>query len=104
MTSDLTITTDPAEVGIDGARLERLDRRLARWVDEGRLPGFLVTVARHGKLVHVGRAGLRHGEDGVPIEDDPRWRIFSMTKPVTSVAAMLLYEEGAFQLGDPISH
>ena len=103
MTSDLTITTDPAEVGIDGARLQRLDRRLARWVDEGRLPGFLVTVARHGRLVHVGRQGMRDVENGRPVEDDTRWRIFSMTKPVTSVAAMMLYEEGAFQLGDPIA-
>jgi CubicO group peptidase (beta-lactamase class C family) len=103
VTSDLTITTDPAEVGLDATRLGRLDRRLARWVDDGQLPGFLVTVARHGKLVHVGRAGSRNVENGAPIEDDTRWRIFSMTKPVTSVAAMLLYEEGAFQLGDPIS-
>ena len=55
MGSDLTISTDPAEVGIDAARLQRLDRRLARWVDDGQLPGFLVTVARHGHLVHVGQ-------------------------------------------------
>ena len=49
MASDLKVTTDPAEVGIDAARLERLDRRLARWVDDGQLPGFLVTVARRGQ-------------------------------------------------------
>ena len=103
MTSDLTVDTDPAEVGLDAARLERLDRRLARWVDDGQLPGFLVTVARHGHLVHVGRHGLRDVENGLPVEDDTRWRIFSMTKPVTSVAAMMLYEEGAFELNDPIS-
>jgi CubicO group peptidase (beta-lactamase class C family) len=103
VTTELKLEADPAEVGFDAGRLQRLDRRLARWVDEGRLPGFLVTVARHGKLVHVGRAGSRDVETGAPIEDDTRWRIFSMTKPVTSVAAMLLYEEGAFQLGDPIA-
>jgi CubicO group peptidase (beta-lactamase class C family) len=101
--SDLRIGTDPAEVGVDGARLQRLDRRLARWVDDGQLPGFLVTVARHGELVHVGRYGLRNVEDGLPVEEDTRWRIYSMTKPVTSVAAMMLYEEGAFELSDPIS-
>ena len=56
-----------------------------------------------GKLVHVGRHGLRDVEDGLPVEDDTRWRIFSMTKPVTSVAAMMLYEEGAFELNDPIA-
>ncbi|MBW8766849.1 MAG: serine hydrolase, partial [Geodermatophilales bacterium] len=48
MGSDLQVTTDPAEVGFDAARLDRIDRRLARWVDAGQLPGFLVTVARHG--------------------------------------------------------
>ena len=91
-------STDPAEVGFDAGRLERLDRRLARWVDDGQLPGFLVTVARHGKLVHVGRSGFRNVEAGLPVEDETRWRIFSMTKPITSVAAMMLYEEGAYEL------
>ncbi len=103
MTSALTLDTDPAEVGLDGARLQRLDRRLARWVDDGQLPGFLVTVSRHGRLAHVGRYGLRDVERGLPVEEDTRWRIFSMTKPVTSVAAMVLYEEGALELTDPIT-
>src|SRR3954464_13858351 len=101
--TDLSITTDPAEVGLDADRLQRLDRRLARWGDEGELPGFRVTVARHGRLVHVGRYGHRDVEAGLPVTDDTRWRIYSMTKPVTSVAAMSLYEEGAFELGHPTS-
>jgi CubicO group peptidase (beta-lactamase class C family) len=101
--TELRVDTDPAEVGIDAGRLRRLDRRLARWVDEGRLPGHLVTVARHGRLVHVGRYGSRDVERGLPVEDDTRWRIYSMTKPVTSVAAMMLHEEGAFELSDPIA-
>ena len=58
----------PAEVGLDAARLQRLDRRLARWVDDGQLPGFLVTVSRHGKLVHVGRYGARNVEEGLPVD------------------------------------
>ncbi|WP_369255840.1 serine hydrolase domain-containing protein [Geodermatophilus amargosae] len=103
MASGLTPETDAAEVGLDAGRLERLDRRLARWVDDGQLPGFLVTVSRHGRLAHVGRAGSRDVENGLPVEEDTRWRIFSMTKPVTSVAAMMLYEEGAFELTDPIA-
>ncbi|MGK5111514.1 serine hydrolase domain-containing protein [Geodermatophilus sp. CPCC 205506] len=103
MTTALQVDTDPAEVGFDPARLTRIDRRLARWVDEGRLPGFLVTVARHGRLVHVGRYGYRNVEEGLPVETDTRWRIYSMTKPITSVAAMMLYEEGAFELTDPIA-
>ncbi|WP_308123588.1 serine hydrolase domain-containing protein [Modestobacter marinus] len=101
--SDLVVTTDPAEVGLDGGRLARLDRRLARWVDEGQLPGLLVTVARHGRLVHVGTYGHRDVEARLPVTPETRWRIYSMTKPVTSVAAMSLYEEGAFELNDPIS-
>jgi CubicO group peptidase (beta-lactamase class C family) len=103
VTTGLTRDTDPAEVGLDGARLQRLDRRLQRWVDDGQLPGFLVTVSRHGRLAHVGRYGMRDVEHGRPVEEDTRWRIYSMTKPVTSVAAMALYEEGALDLGDPIS-
>ncbi|WP_409330127.1 serine hydrolase domain-containing protein [Trujillonella humicola] len=101
--TELTVDADPAEVGLDAARLSRLDHRLARFVDEGRLPGFLVTVARHGRLAHVGRSGRRDVERGLPVTDGTRWRIYSMTKPITSVAAMSLYEEGAFQLTDPIS-
>src|SRR4051794_6597584 len=101
--SELEVTTDPAEVGFDAGRLARVDRRLARWVDDAQLPGFLVTVARHGRLVHVGTYGHRDVEGGLPVTADTRWRIYSMTKPVTSVAAMSLYEEGAFELTDPIS-
>ena len=103
MAHDLTVDTDPAELGLDAGRLQRVDRRLARWVDDGQLPGFLVTVARHGRLAHVGTRGCRHVEDGLPVTPDTRWRIYSMTKPVTSVAAMSLYEEGAFALTDPIA-
>src|SRR3982750_2937186 len=103
MAGELKVDTDPSEVGMDPARLSRIDRRLARWVDDGQMPGFLVTVARQGRRAPGGRYGHRNVESGLPVTDDTRWRIFSMTKPVTSVAAMMLYEEGAFQLGDPIA-
>ncbi|SCX40595.1 CubicO group peptidase, beta-lactamase class C family [Klenkia marina] len=99
----LTVENDPAAAGLDATRLARLDARLARWVDGGQLPGFLVTVSRHGDLVHVGARGHRDVEAGLPVTPDTIWRIYSMTKPVTSVAAMSLYEEGAFELTDPIS-
>jgi CubicO group peptidase (beta-lactamase class C family) len=102
--SELKVDTDPAELGFDEERLARLDRFLSRYVDDGLLPGFLVTVARHGQLAHVGLGGLRHVEDGLPVETTTRWRIYSMTKAVTSVAAMMLYEEGAFLLSDPIAN
>ncbi len=103
MRSVLTVQTDPADVGLDAGRLSRLDARLARWVDDGQLPGFLVTVARGGQLAHVGTHGHRDVEAGLPVTADTIWRIYSMTKPVTSVAAMSLYEEGAFELNDPIT-
>jgi CubicO group peptidase (beta-lactamase class C family) len=101
--SALEVRTDPGEVGLDPRRLQRVDRRLQRFVDEGSLPGFLVTVSRHGERVHVARGGSRDVERGLPVEDGTRWRIYSMTKPLTSVAAMMLYEDGAFELNDPVA-
>src|SRR5438309_11585438 len=92
---------DAAEVGLDRARLERLDRHFARYVDDGRLPGWLITVSRHGKVAHVSACGARDVEAGLPVESDTMWRSFSMTKPITSVAAMVLYAEGRFELADP---
>jgi CubicO group peptidase (beta-lactamase class C family) len=94
---------EAAEVGLDQARLDRIDRNFARYVDRGRLAGWLVTVSRHGKLAHVSACGQRDLEAGLPVEPDTLWRIYSMTKPITSVAAMMLYEEGGFQLTDPVS-
>jgi CubicO group peptidase (beta-lactamase class C family) len=67
------------------------------------LPGWLAVVSRHGKIVHVGSGGHRDVEAGQPVEPDSLWRIFSMTKPITSVAAMILAEEGLLELDDPIS-
>jgi len=94
---------EPAEVGLDAGRLARLDKHFARYVDDGRLPGWLLTVSRHGKLAYVASCGQRDIEAGLPVEADTIWRLYSMTKPVTSVAAMMLYEEGAFELTDPVS-
>ena len=72
-------------------------------MDDGRLAGWLVTVSRYGRVVHVSGYGARDREAGLPVETDTLWRIYSMTKPVTSVAAMMLYEEGAFELTDPVA-
>jgi CubicO group peptidase (beta-lactamase class C family) len=99
----LKAEVDPAEVGLDPERLARIDRHFARYVNDGRLPGWLVAVSRYGRLAHVSHYGSRDLEAGLPVEPDTVWRIYSMTKPVTSVAAMMLYEEGAFELTDPVS-
>src|SRR5215472_504697 len=101
--TELKAEADPAEVGLDPDRLDRLDRHFRRYVDEGRLPGWLLTVSRRGLLAHVSSYGLRDMEAGLPVETDTLWRIYSMTKPISSVAAMILYEEGAFELTDPVS-
>jgi len=99
----LQTEVEAAEVGFDPERLDRIDRHFARYVDERKLAGWLITVARHGKLAHVSSYGQRDMEAGLPVEPDTLWRIYSMTKPITSVAAMMLYEEGGFELTDPVS-
>ena len=101
--TELKVEADPAEAGLDPERLARIDAHFRRYVDDGRLPGWLITVSRYGRLAYVARYGSRDLEAGLPVTDDTVWRIYSMTKPVTSVAAMMLYEEGAFELNDPVS-
>src|SRR3984957_20338553 len=98
----LQIEADPAELGFDPARLERIDKHFARYVDQQKLAGWLITVARHGKLAHVSGTGRPARGAGLPVEPDTLWRIYSMTKPITSVPAMMLYEEGGFELTDPV--
>ncbi|MDQ0994058.1 serine hydrolase [Streptomyces sp. V3I7] len=93
---------DPAEAGLDAKALDRLDQGLARYVDEGRLPGFLVALARGGRVAHLTTYGHRDVAAGLPVEADTLWRIYSMTKPVTAVAALLLVEEGRLSLDDPV--
>src|SRR3984885_7004840 len=101
--SELKAEVDAAGVGFDPERLRRLDRHFARYVDDGRLPGWLITVSRHGRLAHVSCYGSRDREAGLPVEAGTLWRIYSMTKPVTSVAAMMLAEEGGLELTDPVA-
>jgi len=93
---------DPHEVGLDAKALDRLDQQVAHYVDEGRLPGFLVAVARGGRVAHLTTHGHRDIAAGLPVEPDTLWRIYSMTKPVTAVAALLLVEEGRLSLDDPV--
>jgi CubicO group peptidase (beta-lactamase class C family) len=100
---ELKVEVDPEDAGFDVQRLQRLDRHFARYVDDGRLPGWLILVTRRGQVVHVSTYGRRDVEAGLPVELDTLFRIYSMTKPITSVAAMMLYEEGAFELKDPVS-
>ncbi|HEY3484537.1 MAG TPA: serine hydrolase domain-containing protein [Ilumatobacteraceae bacterium] len=97
------IDLKPEDAGFAAERLARIDRHFERYVDDGRLTGWHVVVSRGGKVVHSSTYGNRDAEAGKPFEDDTVVRMFSMTKPVTSVAAMMLYEEGALELKDPVS-
>jgi len=101
--SELSVQIDPGEVGFDAERLERIDTHFRRYVDEHRLPGWQIVVARHGQIAHHSTYGLRDVEAGLAVEDDTIFRIYSMTKPITSVAAMMLYEEGRFDLKHEVS-
>lgn len=93
----------PEEVGMSAARLERITPAIQRWVDDGKIPGALTMIAREGKLVHFEKIGMQDIATAKPIEFDTIFRIYSMTKPITSVAVMMLYEEGHYQLSTPIS-
>ncbi|MEY2591928.1 MAG: hypothetical protein QOJ67_3912 [Acidimicrobiaceae bacterium] len=99
----MKVEIDPAEAGFDEGRLARIDAHFARYVDDGRLPGWLLLVSRGGQVVHLSTYGQRDKEAALPVELDTVFRMYSMTKPVTSVAAMMLYEEGAFELKDPVA-
>ena len=97
------LDAEAGEVGLDADRLARIDRHFQRYVDDGRLPGWLICVSRHGKVVHLSTAGHRDVEGDVGVDVDTIWRVYSMTKPVTAVAALTLWEQGGFELKDPVA-
>jgi CubicO group peptidase (beta-lactamase class C family) len=102
-TTALATEVAPEEVGLDPGRLARLDAYLDGFVANGRHKGSLLAITRGGRIAHVSHRGQRDAEAGLPVEPDTIWRIYSMTKPITSVAAMMLYEEGALSLFDPVA-
>jgi CubicO group peptidase (beta-lactamase class C family) len=90
-------------VGISGERLALLPQGMKSLVDEGRLAGVVTMVARHGKVVEFDAAGKRDVAANLPMQKDSIFRIYSMTKPITGVAMMMLFEEGKWQLNDPVA-
>src|SRR4051794_22419735 len=101
--ADFGVDVDPGEVGLDAQRLQRIDDHFRHYVDDGRLPGWQVMVSRRGRVAHLSSYGFADKEAARPVAADTIWRIYSMTKPVTSVAAMMLVEQGRMELTDPIS-
>jgi len=100
----LSLQPDPEGAGFDAARLERLTEHFEhRYVTTGKIPGCQMAVIHGGRLAYWRSLGLMDRERSRPVRDDTIWRIYSMTKPIASLALMQLYERGAFQLTDPVA-
>jgi CubicO group peptidase (beta-lactamase class C family) len=100
--SKLVIDVEPEAYGFSPVRLARIKTHFDAYVEDKRLAGWLATVARGGRLIWSDKGGHRDRERDLEVTDDTIWRIYSMTKPVIGVAAMMLYEEGRFDLLDDI--
>ncbi len=102
-TADGSNFATPEEVGVSSERLGRLDAAMQRYIDDELLAGTVTLISRRGKVIHLQSQGWKNKEAGEPMTDDGIFVIMSMTKPIVSVALMMLYEEGHFLLTDPIT-
>ena len=93
----------PEEVGMSSERLARIGEVLKADIDAGRIPGAVIAIARHGKLVALDAYGWRDKAAGVAMTTDTIFNIASMTKPMTTVGALMLYERGQLLIDDPLS-
>lgn len=96
-------TTKPADVGLSAERLERITTMLKEDSSKGMVPGAVLLVARHGKIAWFDAAGVLDPATKAPMTKDAIFRIFSMSKPITTVSAMILFEEGKISLQDPLA-
>jgi len=96
-------TAKPESVGLSSERLERIGATVQRSIDDKRIAGAVTLVVRHGRVAWFKSQGMMDREAAKPMQPDAMFRICSMTKPITSVAAMMLYEEGKFLLDEPVS-
>jgi CubicO group peptidase (beta-lactamase class C family) len=96
-------SVDPEEAGFSSTRLQRIARVLQAAIDRGDMAGAVTLIARHGKIAHCEAVGLQDIASRTPMRPDTIFRIYSMTKPVTTVATLLLFEEGHFLLDDPVA-
>ena len=93
----------PSEIGFDAEKLAHIDTFFEQKVANGELAGIVTLVARHGKIAHYSAVGYQDVQREIPMDTDTIFRIYSMTKAIATTALMQLYEEGAFQLTDPLS-
>src|ERR1700761_5125837 len=93
----------PEEAGFSSERLARIDSVLKADIEAGRIPGAVIAIARHGKLVKFDAYGFRDKEAGAAMTTDTIFNIASMTKPMTTVGALMLYEQGKLLIDDPLS-
>jgi len=93
----------PESLGMSSERLSNISARLQKYVDAGDAPGFVTLVARETDVVHFETCGYQDAENKLPMTRDTIFRIYSMTKPITSIALMQLYEQGKFHLAEPVS-
>ena len=96
-------TAKPEDVGLSSTRLALIERTLRADVEKGRVPGAVVLIARKGRVAYLTSVGMRDPSSRAPMTPDAIFAIASMTKPMTSVATMMLYEEGRLLLSDPVS-
>ena len=99
----ITVANNVAEVGFSAERLQRIDERLNEWVNKGWMQGSTAMIIRNGKVVYHKAVGYSDLEEKVPMKKDDIFRIASQTKAITSVAIMILFEEGKLLLDDPVS-
>lgn len=95
-------TAAPAEVGLSADGLAKLGNAMQAEVDAGRKAGIVVLIARHGKVAYLKAFGMANRDTGKPMRTDSLFRLYSMTKPITSAALLTLYEQGKFKLSDPL--
>jgi CubicO group peptidase (beta-lactamase class C family) len=92
----------PEEVGLSALKLKHLERTMQHYIENGQLAGVVTLVARHGRIAHFKAYGKMSLETGIPMQKDTLFRLYSMTKPITSIALLKLFEKGVFQLKDHV--
>ncbi len=101
--ADSLPVVQPEDVGFSSEQLNKIETYFASRVEKGEIAGIVTLVARHGKIAHFSAVGYQDAEQEIPMEKDTIFRVYSMTKPIVSAALMMLYQDGLFQMNDPLS-